>query len=71
MGERPSRYRYRTAALTGRWRDSRAAAEEDAVRAKQAVAEGESEGDGGLRWLVPGEIEAQENDAARAAVGRR
>lgn len=62
-----TRYRYRTPALTGRWRDTRQAAAEDAVRAKQAIADPGIEG--GLHWLVPGEIEAEEREASRAAVG--
>jgi hypothetical protein len=52
-----ARYRYRTAVLTGRWRESRAAAVRDAVMAMQAV-EDESNEDR-VRWLVPGEIEAK------------
>lgn len=48
-------FRYRTAALTGPWRDSHDSAMADAVRAKQAVIERD---DGGqARWLVPGRIE--------------
>ncbi len=53
-----TRFRYRTAALRGRWRASRSEALRDAVQAKQAVPdEDESEG---IRWLVPGAIEAEE-----------
>ena len=63
------RYRYRTPALAGRWRESREAAERDAVTARQAVADAAAPG--GLRWLVPGEIEEQRNDAPRAAAGQR
>lgn len=48
-------YRYRTAALTGPWRDTREAAVGDAVRAKQAVTDGDDPGD--VRWIVPGRIE--------------
>ena len=56
------RYRYRTAVLTGRWRDTQEAAERDAVKAKQALL---NAGDkGGLHWLVPGEIEADESGSA-------
>ena len=51
------RYRYRTAVLTGRWRTTHEAAERDAVKAKQALL---NVGDGGLHWLVPGEIEEDE-----------
>jgi len=64
-----ARYRYRTPVLTGCWRDSREAALRDAVNANQAVAE--SKAPGGVRWLVPGEIEEEANDAPRAAAGRR
>jgi hypothetical protein len=46
------RYRYRTAALTGPWRNSQDEALADAVRAQQLRIE-ESE----LHWLVPGWIE--------------
>jgi len=48
-------YRYRTAALTGPWRDTHDAAIEDAVRAKQAVTDGGDDGE--IRWVVPGRIE--------------
>jgi len=56
------RYRYRTPALTGRWRDSRDAAALDAVKAKQALLDAAEPG--GLRWLVPGEIEEVESGRA-------
>jgi hypothetical protein len=52
------RYRYRTAALAGRWRDSREEAMRDAVNARQALAD-EGAADG-LRWLVKGEVEEAE-----------
>ena len=54
-GTRPIRYRYRTAALAGRWRDSREEAARDAVRAHQALVD--EAAPEGLRWLVEGEIE--------------
>ena len=57
-GTGPIRYRYRTAALAGRWRDSREEALRDAVKAHQALAD-EAAVDG-LRWLVNGEIEEAE-----------
>ena len=60
------RYRYRTAALTGRWRDTPRAAEHDAVKAKQALMDAREPG--GLRWLVPGEIE---EDASGSALKER
>ena len=48
-------FRYRTAVLTGPWRDSHEGAVGDAVRAKQAeVADDEP---GGVHWIVPGRIE--------------
>lgn len=61
-GTGPIRYRYRTAALAGRWRDSREDAVRDAVKAHQALAH-DSVADG-LRWLVAGEIEEVESPAA-------
>lgn len=64
-----SRYRYRTPALTGRWRESRQAAADDAVKARQAVAD--TGAVDGLCWLVPGEIEERDNGAAGAAAERR
>jgi hypothetical protein len=56
------RYRYRTPALTGPWRDSHDEARRDAIKAKQAVAEGGRSS--GLRWIVPGRIEERVNDEA-------
>lgn len=58
-GTGPIRYRYRTAALAGSWRDSREEALRDAVKAHQALAD-ETAADG-LRWLVKGEIEEVES----------
>lgn len=46
------RYRYRTAVLTGPWRDSQSEALADAARAQQ-LRLGEAEPE----WLVPGWIE--------------
>ena len=58
-----ARYRYRTPAVTGRWRDSREAAVRDAINAKQACQDlGEP---GGVRWIVPGSIEEEQKEAAR------
>ena len=51
------RYRYRTSALAGRWRDSREAALRDAVKANQA--ELDDSAPDGARWLVQGEIEEE------------
>ena len=53
------RYRYRTPVLTGRWRDSREAALRDAVKANQA--QEDERVPGGVRWLVPGDIEEDES----------
>ena len=50
-----TRYRYRTPVLKGRWRASREDALRDAITARQAIVD-ETE-PGGLRWLVPGEVE--------------
>ena len=57
-----NRYRYRTAILVGRWRDSRREAESDAVLARQAQFDPES---GKLVWRLPGEIEVGERPARR------
>ncbi len=57
-GTGPIRYRYRTAALAGSWRDSREEAVRDALNAHQALADAEASE--GLRWLVTGEIEETE-----------
>ena len=56
-GWRLARYRYRTPALAGPWRESREAALRDAIAAKQARLD-ESE-PGGICWLVPGDIEEE------------
>lgn len=65
-----ARYRYRTAALAGRWRDSPAAALRDAVKAQQAREDPAAPD--GVRWLVPGEVESDQDDLPRAAAaGRR
>lgn len=56
------RYRYRTPALTGPWRDSPEEARRDAVRAKQAQPAGDDLS--GLRWTVPGRIEERAKDEA-------
>ena len=68
-GTRPIRYRYRTAALAGHWRDSREEALRDAVKARQALADEAVED--GLRWLVKGEIEEAETVDALIERGRR
>ena len=67
---RPLRYRFRTAALVGPWRQTRGTALRDARKARQADAD-ETEPDG-VRWRVPGMIEEDgpvgENEAARRSV---
>ena len=52
------RYRYRTPALAGPWRDTREAALRDAIAARQVRIEDDSPD--GIRWTVPGEIEEAE-----------
>lgn len=59
-----ARYRYRTAALAGPWRDSREKAEEDAVRAGQAR---DAHDGSGSHWIVPGLIEEEHEGRAAAA----
>ena len=54
------RYRYRTPALTGPWRESPDAAVRDAVRAKQAQIDEEQPA--GVQWIVPGQIEERNNE---------
>lgn len=49
------RYRYRTAVLTGPWRDSEEEAVRDAAKARQAELGGTSPSE--VRWIVPGRIE--------------
>jgi hypothetical protein len=56
------RYRYRTPALTGPWRDSHEEAVRDAVRSKQAKID--DGGPDGLQWIVPGRIEERVIDEA-------
>ena len=56
------RYRYRTTALTGPWRDSSAEAMCDAAKAKQA--EIDSDDPSTLRWIVPGRIEEMSSQSA-------
>jgi hypothetical protein len=56
------RYRYRTPALTGPWRDSPGEAARDAVRAKQAQVDDDQPS--GVEWIVPGRIEERNNEEA-------
>ena len=58
-------YRYRTAALVGPWRESRARAAGDAARAGQVIVDGEDPLN--FRWVVAGEIEESLTDKARRA----
>ena len=62
------RYRYRTPALTGPWRDSNEDAVRDAVSARQA--EYDEERPSRIKWLVPGEIEVRNNEEAATALRR-
>lgn len=63
-----SRYRYRTAALTGPWRETRQEAIRDAAKAKQALTD-EDDPDA-IEWVVPGRIEEMRSAATpRRAVG--
>jgi hypothetical protein len=59
------RYRYRTPALTGPWRESREDAVRDAVKAKQA--QNDDDQPFGIKWTVPGEIEVRNNEEAATA----
>lgn len=61
-------YRYRTAALTGPWRESHDDAVRDAVNAKQADYDGDQPS--GVNWVVPGEIEVLNNEEAHAGARR-
>jgi len=56
------RYRYRTPALTGPWRDSHDEAVRDAVRAKQAQIEDDLPS--AVTWIVPGRIEERNSEEA-------
>ena len=62
------RYRYRTPALTGPWRESHDDAVRDAVKAKQA--QYDDDPSAGVRWVVPGEIEVLNKKEAAASVRR-
>ena len=57
------RYRYRTTVLTGRWRDSFAAAVGDAARARQIIFDADNKSD--FRWIVPGSIEERDEAPAQ------
>jgi len=54
------RYRYRTPALTGPWRDSHEDAVRDAIKAKQARQDEDEPS--GIKWIVPGEIEMRNSE---------
>jgi len=62
------RYRYRTPALTGPWRDSHEDAVGDAVKAKQARHDDDQPA--GIKWIVPGEIEVRSNEQAASEARR-
>jgi hypothetical protein len=55
------RYRYRTPVIHGRWRPTADAALHDAVLARQARLDAAAPG--GVRWIVPGEIEEETSRA--------
>lgn len=55
------RFRYRTSALTGPWRDTVEEAIGDAAKAKQA--EADEFAPDGVRWIVPGRIEEVNNQS--------
>ena len=61
-------YRYRTPALTGPWRNAYEDAVRDAVRAKQALPD--EDRPEGVKWIVPGEIEARNDEGAPASARR-
>ena len=65
-GDDLRRYRYRTAVLTGPWRDTELEAADDAVRAKQATDDITQRE--GIRWTVPGRIEVRIGDEAPTAL---
>jgi hypothetical protein len=56
------RYRYRTPALTGPWRDSHDEAVRDAVKAKQAQIDDDRPP--AVTWIVPGRIEERNSEEA-------
>ena len=56
-------FRYRTAVLVGPWRATAEDAVEDAIGARQAVRDSK---DPGWYWLIPGEIEERDANAAPA-----
>ncbi len=56
------RYRYRTPALVGPWRESPADALKDAAKAGQLMFEA---GGSAMRWMVAGEIEEMVVPSAR------
>ena len=64
-----ARYRYRTPALAGPWRDSREAALRDAIGANQA--RHDPDAPEGVTWLVPGDIEEQQSGSPVRAGARR
>ena len=61
------RFRYRTPALTGPWRDSPDAAARDAVKARQAQIDEDQPA--GVKWIVPGQIEERNEETPSRARG--
>jgi hypothetical protein len=54
------RYRYRTSVLVGPWRETPERATADAVRSRQARIDEDGEF---LTWVVPGRIEAADDES--------
>jgi len=72
VGQRPDParlYRYRTAALVGPWRETRAQATADALHAGQMRRDECDPHE--LRWMVEGRIEERRPDPAAAGRARR
>lgn len=67
-------YRYRSPALAGQWRETRAQAVADAVAARQAVEDPDAPD--GLKWRDDAHLEVQRKDGSisseqgRAGIGR-
>ena len=59
-------FRFTTSVLVGPWRPSREEAQRDAIKARQAIANGQQPD--GLEWRVSGRIE---QDAGAAGARRR
>lgn len=61
-------YRYRTAVLTGPWRESEKEAMRDAIKARQAELVGDPPSE--TRWIVPGQIEERSSEQNREKPSR-